>query len=243
MNNLYIYHEITMNSAARWAPCHAPQALKNRTRNGNLSAMDPFHGCKGGRLPHSGGFKDMTKIALSRAVLGFLTLSLVGALCVPAAMARGKVHLRVEVTNEDSGEMKINLDMPLTAIESILEVLNDQVDGNFDMDFGHHGMDVRRIYMALRDEEEADFLEVNDGDEHVRIWKDRDAFHVRVTRDGDSRPTVMIYLPLQVLDALFSGPEDSMPDLKVALRELEDMAPLTLVEVYDDHETVKIWLE
>ena len=210
---------------------------------GNLSVLDPFYGCKGGGLPHSGGFKDMTQIAGSRTVVGFLTLSLIGALCAPAALARDRVHLRVEVTDEDSGEMKVNLDMPLTAIESILEVLNDQVHGNFDMDFGNHGMDVRRIYMALRDEEEADFLEINNGDEHVRVWKDRDAFQVRVTRDGDPRPVVMVYLPLQVLDALFSGPDESMPNLKVALKELEHMAPITLVEVYDDHETVKIWLE
>ena len=53
----------------------------------------------------------------------------------------------------------------------------------------------------------------------------------------------MVYLPVQVLDALFSGPEGSLPNLKVALRELEHMAPLTLVEVYDDGETVKVWLE
>ncbi|MEE8385329.1 MAG: hypothetical protein V3S01_05395 [Dehalococcoidia bacterium] len=185
----------------------------------------------------------MTQIAGSRTMVAFLALSLMGALCAPAALAGDKVHLRVEVMDEDSGEMKVNLDMPLTAIESILEVLNDQVDGDFDMDFGNHGMDVRRIYMALRDEDEADFLEVNDGDEHVRVWKDRDAFQVRVTRDGDSRPVVMVYLPIQVLDALFSGPDDSLPNLKVALQELEHMAPLTLVEIYDDHETVKVWLE
>ena len=185
----------------------------------------------------------MTQLSAGRYVVGILTLSLIAALCAPAALASDKVHLRVEVRNEDSGEMKVDLDMPLGAVESILDVFNDQVHGDFNMDFGDHGMDVRRIYMALRDEDMSDFLEINDGDEHVKVWKDRDAFRVRVTRDGESRPVVMVYLPIPLLDALFSGPDESLPNLKAALQELEHMAPLTLVEVYDDEETVRVWLE
>jgi hypothetical protein len=185
----------------------------------------------------------MKQLSIGRYVVGILTLSLIAALFAPVALARGEVHLRVEVMDEDSDEMKVNLDMPLGAIESILDILNDQVDGDFNMDFGNHGMDVRRIYMALRDEDMADFLEVNDGDDHVKVWKDRDAFQVRVTRDGNSRPVAMVYLPLPLLDALFSGPDESIPNLKDALDELSHMAPLTLVEVYEDRQTVKIWLE
>jgi len=185
----------------------------------------------------------MKQLSTGKYMVGILTLSLIAALTAPAALARGEVHLRVEVTDEDSGEMKVNLDMPLGAIESILDILNDQVHGDFNMDFGNHGMDVRRIYMALRDEDMGEFLEINDGDDHVKVWKDRDAFQVRVTRDGDARPLARVYLPIPLLDALFSGPDESLPNLKEALKELEHMAPLTLVEVYDDHETVKIWLE
>ena len=153
----------------------------------------------------------MKQFSPGRYVVGILTLSLIAALCAPAALASGDVHLRVEVRDEDSGEMKVDLNMPLGAVESILDVLNDQVHGDFNMDFSGHGMDIRRIYMALRDEDMSDFLEVNDGDQHVKVWKDRDAFRVRVTRDGYSRPLASVYLPLPLLDALFSGPDESLP--------------------------------
>ena len=122
-----------------------------------------------------------------------------------------------------------------------MDIINDQVHGDFNMEFGDHGMDVRRIYMALRDSDMSDFLEVNDGDEHVKIWMDHDAFQVRVTRAGEQ--VAKVYLPLQVLDALFSGPEDELPNTRAAMDELSSLAPLTLVEVFEGHETVRVWVE
>ena len=229
MNRACIDHEMTMNLR--------PGLL------GNLSEEGPFHGCKGRSDSPTQEDKDMKQLSAGRYLVGILTLSLMAALFVPVALAGDEVHLRIEVTDENSGEMKVNLDMPLGAIESILDILTDQVHGDFNMDFGHHGVDVRRIYMALRDEDMSDFLEINSGEEHVKVWKDRDAFQVRVTREGAPRPVAMVYLPLPLLDALFSGPDESLPNLKGALKELEHMAPLTLVEVFDEDETVRIWLE
>jgi hypothetical protein len=175
--------------------------------------------------------------------MGLLTLSLMLAWAAPAAWARGEAHLRVEVVDERTGEMKVNLDMPLNAVESILDIINEQVHGDvgMDFDFGDHGMDVRKIYLALRDSDMSDFLEVNDGDTHVKVFMDRDAFQVRATEDGNL--VASVYLPIQVLDALFSGPEDELPNTRAALKELASLAPITLVEVYEDHETVKIWVE
>jgi len=185
----------------------------------------------------------MTSLSTNRIPMAILRFTLLAALCAPVALARGEVHLRVEVTDEDSGEMRVQLDMPLTSIESLLDVLASQMHGAFNMDFGQHGLGMRRIYRALRDEDMTDFLQIHDGDKHVKIWKDQNAFQVRVTRDGDSRPVVSVYLPLTVLDALFSGPDESPLALQFALEELKQAAPLTLVEVYDDQRTVKIWLE
>ncbi len=184
--------------------------------------------------------------SLRRTALLGLGMALALSLTLPVAMARGSVHLHIEVTDEETGEMRFKLDTPITAIDAILDALHDQMDGGFDLDFAEmsgHGMDIHKMWMALRDEDLGDFLEVNDGEEHIRVWKDREAFQVRVTKDGESRPTVMVYLPIPVLDALFSGAGDAQLDLQAALRELEAMAPITLVEVYDDDETVRIWLD
>lgn len=177
-------------------------------------------------------------------------LALCLGLALAPALARGPVHLHVEVVDVDSGDLQVSLNVPVTAIESMLEVLHDQLGdqlgSDFDLDFrdfGHSGFDLRQMYLALRDEDLDDFLEVNDGDEHVKIWKDREAFQLRVSHDGETRPTAMVYLPLPMLDAMFAGPDGSPPDLKAALLELEAMAPITLVEVYDRDQTVKIWLE
>jgi hypothetical protein len=185
----------------------------------------------------------MTQFSLSRVGAGVLALALAASLAVPAAWARGDVKLHVEVTDESTGDMRMNLHLPLDSIDSILDILHDEMDFDMDADFDHHGMDLRKLYLALRDQDLSNFLEVNDGGEHVRIWKDEDAFQVLVERDDQSWPVAKVYLPLQVMDALFSGMDDAALNFTAALEELRSLAPLTLVEANDDHETVRVWVD
>jgi hypothetical protein len=185
----------------------------------------------------------MTQFSLSRLGAGVLTLALAACLVMPAAWARRDIQLHVEVTDEDTGDMRMNLHLPLDSIDAILEILHEEVDFDVHQDFRHHGMDLRKLYLALRDQDLSNFLEVNDGGDHVRIWKDDEAFQVLVEREDEPRPVAKVYLPLQVMDALFSGPDEAMLNFSAALEELRNLAPLTLVEANDDHETVRVWVD
>ena len=170
-----------------------------------------------------------------------LFVALVAGVAAPVAQARGDVLLRVEVNDPRTGEQRVRLNLPLDSIDQLLAIASKEMGHELDFDMGH-GMNLRALYLAFRDEDLSDFLEVNSEDgEHVRVWKDQDAFHVQVQEEGYYEPNVRIYMPLQVLDVLFLDDEEL--DLRGALDELRNMAPLTLVEVDKEDENIRIWLE
>lgn len=163
-----------------------------------------------------------------------------------AAEARGDVRLRVEITDAHSGDARVRLNVPLTSVDALMDVLRDQLDTEIDLDLDspHHGVNLKKLYLSVRDEDVADLIEVNGDDgEHMRVWKDTDGFHLEVQERDRYEPNVRAYLPLPVLDALFDVGEGQRPDFNAALQELRRLAPLTLVEADDDGETVRVWLE
>lgn len=169
-------------------------------------------------------------------------MALVGA---PTPVAAGEVHLRVEITNLSSGEERVKMNLPLGAIDAIVEAAGPELTAEWsDLREETHGVDLQKLYRSLRDQDLSDLLEINGDDgERVKVWKDSEAFRVQVWEGNEAEPKVKIQLPLQVTDVLFGGPDATGPDIKGALEKLRDFAPMTLVEIRDDHETVRIWLE
>ena len=181
---------------------------------------------------------------VTRARIPLIMLTLAAAFLLGAlpAAARGKVHLRVEATDARTGEATLRLNMPLDSVDALLEVLEDEIHADLDLR-GHedHFLSMRKIYLAVRDEDLSDFLEMQDDDgTWVKVWKDREAFRVEA-RDREGDETANLYLPLSVLDALFGGGDE--PDLHAALKELRSLAPLTILSVDDERRQVRVWLE
>ena len=175
----------------------------------------------------------------------FQVLTAAGILALAAtatAVAAGEVRLRVEVDDAVTGEQRVRLNIPLNSVESMLDIFQDELDVDFLREVDTHGVRLRDLYLAIRDEDLSDFLEVQDRNgEHVKIWKDQEAFYIQVQEAGRSEPNVNVYLPLSVMDALLL--DGDAPDLQAAMDELRRLAPLTLVEVDHDDEIVRIWLE
>jgi hypothetical protein len=163
----------------------------------------------------------------------------------PTPVAASDVHLRVEIKSLSSGEERVKMNLPLAAIDAILEAAGPDLAtewGNLKEET--HGVDLQKLYRSLRDQDLSDLLEVNGEDgERVKVWKDSEAFRVQVWEGNQTEPKVKVQLPLQVTDVLFGGADATAPDFKAALEKLKEFAPMTLVEVRDDDQTVRIWLE
>jgi hypothetical protein len=165
---------------------------------------------------------------------------LVGAIALSAPLfADRDVHLKVLVEDPATGETRMSMDIPLDSVDSVLEMLREHAD--IEIALGERAR-FRDMYLALRDEDLSDFLQINEDDKSIRVWKDDAAFQVLVTTEDSPDPIAKVYLPLELLDAVFLTSDDGS-DLAEALDLVRGMAPLTLVEVHEEGETVRVWLE
>ena len=162
-------------------------------------------------------------------------------LCAGTVSA-GERYLHVRVGGDDTDEM-IHLNVPLRFAEGLLAQV-DVSDWASDVHVrgccSMNGSDLRAVLAALEDAPDSEFLAVRDGDESVRVAKERGFLVVHVEADRGER--VRARLPLSVVRAALRGPGDEL-DLGAALRALEDHGDIELVRVDGNSESVRIWVD
>ena len=125
----------------------------------------------------------------------------------------------------------------------------DKIVSNGHIHINHHGRhdlsisDLRRIWQELRDSGEAQFVEVEEDDEKVSIYREGDSIRIEI-EDFDERPekeTVNVTVPITVVDALFSGEGDEL-NIGEALDLLKDQRG-DIVRIEGGDADVRIWID
>lgn len=148
------------------------------------------------------------------------------------------IHVRVD--EADGAQVSLNLPMSLVdvALDAAGEDAFDEDDlrleGDVEID------DLRRMWRELRDAGDAEFVDVRDGDEHVRVFRRGDRVFVHV--DEDDREKVRIEMPAAIVDALL-GTEGDRLDVEAAARELARVGDREMVRIDDEGTTVRIWVD
>ncbi len=188
----------------------------------------------------------MNRKLLSLAV-GAAMLLAVGA--TAQAQTAGWIHIRVM---EDEGT-SVNVNLPMSLISVAMELAQKHAfDG--DMDFGDefdghvrfgHGNDfevedIRRMWAELRDAGDADYVQVQDGDENVNIYRRGDIVYIEVDKDGEDK--VRLQVPFSVVDVLLDG-EGNELNLVGALEEMASSNNGEILQVNDGDTTVRIWID
>jgi hypothetical protein len=84
------------------------------------------------------------------------------------------------------------------------------------------------------------------------VGKEVKWFKILVTDNKTSTDKVKVTLPISVVEIFLSCASDKHMkihggecdiDLQAVFKELKALGPMALIEVYEDEETVKIWLE
>lgn len=163
---------------------------------------------------------------------------------VAAFAAGGRwIHIRVDKSGHEGEKVRVNV--PLSMIETLLPLLEDDEfsDGKFRLN--DHDMDavkLRAIWKAVREADEGEFITVESDDESVRVSRAGGYLHLNVdetTADGDD---VQVRIPTKVMDALLSGQGEEL-DLIAAIRALGDHGDGELVRVDSQDEKVRIWVD
>src|SRR6185503_14561442 len=166
-----------------------------------------------------------------------------------AGPADGKwIHIRVVDGDDRQSTVKVN--MPVTALISMADAIEDEHFKDGHVQIGHDGVDaakLRNVWQSLRNAQDMDFITVESDDEQVKVAKSGRFMIARVDgrghgRDDGDGEQVQVRVPLAVVDALFDAPEGQV-NIKSALEALASQHSGELVTVTDGPSKVRIWID
>jgi hypothetical protein len=157
--------------------------------------------------------------------------------------AKATPWIHVEVTEDGGDGAKVKVNVPLSLARMALDMAPKDVISDTHIRLENEDWtvaDLRQLWSELKKAGEAEFVTMEDGEETVRVFRKGDRLFVHV--DGKRNETVRVEVPLSLVDALFSGPEDEL-DLAAALDELQTMDGGEIVRVEDGGDLVRVWIE
>jgi hypothetical protein len=161
------------------------------------------------------------------------------------ATATADRWLHVSVINRDPKGERVRVNLPISVAEGVLgSVKHDRID---------HGIikieqlkmdevDFRKVYASLKSGKDGEYVTVESASNNVRVAKDNGFFIVRASDKNKKESNIYVRVPLEVVDALFSGKPDEL-NLLAALRVLSSYGDSELVSVKDTEKTVRVWVD
>ena len=173
------------------------------------------------------------------------------------------IHVRVE-SKDNRGET-VRVNMPVEMAEKVLPAIKHEnlKGGKIHIENAHlDEVDLRAMLDAVRTAKDGEYVTVQSNENNVRIAKMAGYLYIHVTEKnsepkatksaeakeapGKAAPAkeskVEIKIPMKVVDALFSAGKDEL-DVVAALRALSANGDTELVNVKDEENTVRIWID
>jgi hypothetical protein len=154
------------------------------------------------------------------------------------------IHVRVIDGGEDRPET-VKVNMPIEALLSMSEAIEDEHFKNGRVTVGHEGLDaakLRSVWQSLRNAKDMDFVTVEGDDAKVRIAKSGRFLLANVDPiESGHEQKVQVRVPFEVVDALLDAPDGQL-NLKAALQALAGHTG-DLVTVSDGSSRVRIWID
>lgn len=167
------------------------------------------------------------------ATLAFLVL-------VPSAVEAQDqtwVHLHVE----ENEETQVRLNLPISMVSMAFESLRAQALSETGQGGGPGLADARRLWLAMRDAGDAEFLDVRDEGERMRVFREGDRVYVEGDA-ADGTELIRVEMPVAVADALLAD-ETATVDLAEVIESLVENGESELVRIRDGDATVRLWAD
>ena len=183
--------------------------------------------------------KAMQRLFPALALSSGILLTATVALAAPATR-----YLHVKVTNPASHEL-VRVNVPLALAEKVIPAINHGELRNGKVHIGHIDADevnVRAILDALKTAPEGEFVTVQNTGDDVRVAKEHGQVVVHVI-DKNSKETVDVTVPWDVVEALVSDTAENQLNVEAAIKALQNVGDTTLVRVSGSDENVRVWID
>lgn len=180
------------------------------------------------------------RLCLHAAVAASLCLA-----ALPAAAQETKPWIHVHVTEGGESPKNIRVNLPLSVVAVALEVAPEKIVQKDRVKLKNTDIsitDMRRMWTALRNAGDVEFVNVEDGGQHVRIVREADLVLIKVDDRKDGREAqVRVEIPVKVVDALLATEGEEL-DIAGALDRLQSERG-DIVRVIDGDTNVRIWID
>ena len=151
------------------------------------------------------------------------------------------LHVYVQESGDHPETVRVNV--PMSLVENVLPLIEYEPlsKGRIRIldEIKAEGVDIRKIWEAVRATEDGEFVTVKSQDESVRVAKSKGFLLVKVE---EAEEKVNVRIPLDVVDALFSGGEDEL-DVLAAVRALGKYRGQDMVTVEGGSSKVRVWID
>ncbi len=178
---------------------------------------------------------------LKLSVLSLLLL-LAFAFSGSAAASDQWIHVKID-GGRDGEEVRVNL--PLSLVSAAAALIPEEAHHEAEIALDDLQMswgDLRKFWDEVKAAPEATFVTVQSRDETVKVRKEGDFLLVKTSERSERGTDVDIKFPLAVVDALLSGPDNTL-NFEAALHALAAYGPGNLVSVHDGDSHVQVWID
>lgn len=184
------------------------------------------------------------KILAGAAALVLLGLSAL-SLAAQNSATSGERWLHVSVVKQDPKGERVRVNLPMAIAESVLtSIKHERLDhGIIKIDeVKINRVDIRQLYASLKSAKDGEYVTVESDSCNVRVAKESGFLIVKAHDKRNKDAQVFARMPLEVVDALFSGKPDEL-NIVAALRVLAGRGGTELVSVKDSENTVHVWVD
>jgi hypothetical protein len=157
---------------------------------------------------------------------------------------QGTAWIHVEVTEAGTDAAHISVNLPFTLAKIALEAApQDFMEDDFleINDTTYTIEDLRRMWQAVREVGDAEFVTIDHEGETVKVYRKGDRLYANVEAE-EGTEKVSLEIPVAVVDALLSGSGDRL-DIDAALVQLQKMDAGEILRVDDKDEQVRVWID
>jgi hypothetical protein len=173
------------------------------------------------------------------------------------------IHVRVESREDKTETVRVNV--PVEMAVKVLPAIKHKnlCDGKVHIDSAHlDDVDLHTMLDAVRTAKDGEYVTVQSKENDVRVAKSGGYLYIHVTekkhrekaaKAGEGKESanktpavweskVEVKVPMKVVDALLSAGKDEL-DVVAALRALSANGNTELVNVKDEENTVRVWID
>ncbi len=184
----------------------------------------------------------MKRALRTLAALAWASLLVLAAPAAAQEQGERWLHIRVDDSNGKGEKVRVNL--PLSLAEKVLPAIktHELREGKLRIrNRGVRDVDIRAIVEALKTTRDGEFLTVQSEDENVRVAKQGGYLLIEVR--GKNGENVDVKVPMTVVEALLDADDPNELNLVAAVRALAEHGDIIIVDVREQKETVRVWVD